>query len=100
MISRYTLKKGLELFGEETDKATVNELKQIHDKDTYKPIGGILSGRESKRKSNDNDVDNVKSKDKKGDTYDETHGIIFKDILVDQEEIKGTSKDDLPLPPQ
>ena len=35
MIHQYNLKKGLELFGDKAEIATVKELKQIHDVGTY-----------------------------------------------------------------
>ena len=34
----FSLKKGLELFGEKADVAVQKELNQIHQMDTYKPI--------------------------------------------------------------
>ena len=38
MTLQYTLKKGIELFGEKAEEAAVKELKQIHNMDTYMPI--------------------------------------------------------------
>ena len=38
LIHQYNLKKGLELFGEKGELATVKELKQIHDMGTYVPF--------------------------------------------------------------
>jgi hypothetical protein len=38
MIHQYNLKKGLELFGDKAETATVKELKQIHDMGTYVPL--------------------------------------------------------------
>ena len=35
MFHQYTLKKGLELYGDKAEKATVKEFTQIHDMDTY-----------------------------------------------------------------
>ena len=34
----YSLKKGTELFGEKADKATMTELSQIDDFETYRPL--------------------------------------------------------------
>ena len=38
MIHQYNLKKGLKLFGDKAEIATVKELKQIHDMRTYVPL--------------------------------------------------------------
>ena len=38
MSHQYSLKKGLELFGNKAKEAAMKELKQIHDMDTYTPI--------------------------------------------------------------
>ncbi len=38
MSNQYSLKKGLELFGEKAEAATEKELQQIHDMDTYTPM--------------------------------------------------------------
>ena len=38
MVHQYNLKKGLELFGDKAEVATVKELKQIHDMGTYVPL--------------------------------------------------------------
>ena len=38
MIHQYNLKKGLELFGDKAELATVKELRQIHDMGTYVPM--------------------------------------------------------------
>ena len=45
MINQYTLKKELELFGEKVEEATIKELNQIHDMDTYTHIIDDLSNR-------------------------------------------------------
>ena len=65
MTNQYTLKKGLKLFEEKAEKATMKELKQIHDLDTYPLIICILNDKESKK--DNNDMDNVNLKDTKGE---------------------------------
>ena len=46
MIHHYTLKKGLELYGDKAEKATVKEFTQIHDMDTYTPMDASKLTRE------------------------------------------------------
>ena len=38
MAHQYSMKKGIEIFGEKGEEATLKDLKQIHDMDTYTPI--------------------------------------------------------------
>ena len=38
MIHQYNLRKGLELFGDKAETATVKELSQIHEMGTYIPL--------------------------------------------------------------
>jgi hypothetical protein len=50
LLHQYNLKKGLELFGEKGELATVKELKQIHDMGTYVPLeAGKLTPEMKKR---------------------------------------------------
>ena len=51
MSHQYTLKKGLELFGEKAEEAAVKEMKQIHDMDTYTPIDPKTLSTEEKNKA-------------------------------------------------
>ena len=51
MAHQYTLKKGIELFGEKAEEATVKELKQIHDMDTYTPLDPKTLTKEEKNKA-------------------------------------------------
>ena len=41
LAQQYTLKKGLEKFGDRAAEATTKELKQIHDIGTYQPLDAI-----------------------------------------------------------
>ena len=38
MAHKYLMKKGIELFGEKAEEASLKKLKQIHDMDTYTPM--------------------------------------------------------------
>ena len=38
LVEHYNMKKGLELFGEQGDKAVTKEIQNIHDMNTYKPM--------------------------------------------------------------
>ena len=38
MAQQYSLKKGMELFGDRAGKATLKEMQQLHDMDTYMPV--------------------------------------------------------------
>ena len=51
MAHQYTLKKGVELFGEKTEEAAVKELKQIHGMITYRPIDPRILSMEEKNKT-------------------------------------------------
>ena len=46
-----TLKKGIELFGKEAEKASTKELKQIDDMDAYIPVDPISLSVQDKRKA-------------------------------------------------
>ena len=47
MIHQYNLKKGLELFGDKAETATVKELSQIHEMGTHVPLdAGELTAEE------------------------------------------------------
>ena len=49
MAHQYTLKNGLELFGEKAEEAAIKELKQIHDMDTYTPIDPKILSKDQRR---------------------------------------------------
>ena len=51
MAQQYTLKKGLELFGEKAEEAAIKELQQIHDMDTYTPMDPKTLSFEEKKKA-------------------------------------------------
>ncbi len=51
MAHQYSMKKGIELFGERAEKALLKELKRIHDMDTYTPMDHSKLTREQKRKA-------------------------------------------------
>ena len=51
MIHQYTLNKGLELYGDKAEKATVKEFTQIQDMDTYTPMDASKLTREQKTKA-------------------------------------------------
>ena len=51
MAHQYSMKKGIKLFGEKGEEATLKELKQIHDMDTYTPIAASDLTYEQKRKA-------------------------------------------------
>ena len=51
MSNQFSLKKGLELFGDKAEAATGNELQQIHDMDTYTPMHPNELSREEKTKA-------------------------------------------------
>ena len=76
----------------------MKELKQKDDMDTYIPI--IYDRWDTGSKSDNNNVDNVNPKDKKGDVYHEAREIIIENILEDEEETKEDIDDKLPPPSQ
>ena len=50
MVQQYSIKKGVELFGERAEAATLKELTQLHDMDTYVPLfAGDLTKEEKKK---------------------------------------------------
>ncbi len=51
MAHQYSMKKGIKLFGEKIEKATLKEIKQIHDMDTYTPMDSTKLTKEQKRKA-------------------------------------------------
>ena len=51
MAHQYSLKKGIQLFGNRAEEATVKELKQIHDMDTYTPLDPKTLSQEEKNKA-------------------------------------------------
>ena len=51
MAHQYSMKKSIKLFGEKGEEATLKELKQIHDMDTYTPITASDLTYEQKRKA-------------------------------------------------
>ena len=51
MAHQYSLKKGLELFGEKAEDATLKELQQIHDMATYTPMDPKELTKEEKAKA-------------------------------------------------
>ena len=51
MANQYTLKKGLELFGEKAEVAALKEVRQIHDMATYTPLDPKTLSREEKNKA-------------------------------------------------
>ena len=46
---QYTLKRGLEKFGERAEEATTKELKQIHDMGTYQSMNAIKLTQKGKK---------------------------------------------------
>jgi len=51
MAHQYSFKKGMELYGDRAEKATIKELKQIHEMDTYTPMDAKKLSREEKNKA-------------------------------------------------
>jgi len=51
MVNQFNLKRGLELFGDKAEIATVSELKQIHDMGTYVPLEASELTKEQKAKA-------------------------------------------------
>ena len=51
MAHQYSLKKGMELFGERAEKARMKELSQIQDMETYTPMDLSKLSNEEKRKA-------------------------------------------------
>ena len=51
MIHQYNLRKGLELFRDKAETATVKELSQIHEMDTYVPLNAGELSPEQKAKA-------------------------------------------------
>ena len=51
MAQQYFLKKGVELFGERAEEATLKELSQIHCMDTYTPIHASELTRAERKKA-------------------------------------------------
>ena len=51
LVQQYNLRKGLELFGDQAEEATKNELQKIHDFCTYIPMDARLLSREAKMKA-------------------------------------------------
>ena len=51
MIHQYNLRKGLELFGDKAEAATVKELSQIHEMGTYVPLDSGKLTAEQKAKA-------------------------------------------------
>ena len=49
LVSHYSLKKGIELFGYKAQKATTKELKEIHDMGTYGPQDAKKRTKQEKR---------------------------------------------------
>ena len=51
MVQQYSIKKGVELFGERAEAATLKELTQLHDMDTYVPLFAGDLTKEERRKA-------------------------------------------------
>ena len=51
LVQQYNMRKGLELFGDQSEESTKNELQQINDFDTYIPMDAKSFSREDKMKA-------------------------------------------------